>query len=182
MQRVADEAGVGKRAVVYYYGTREGLLDAVIRHVGDRMLDELQQAVGGIEDPVEIVARGFEVVWGAITSDRALLAAWFGLHAEAVINPAFSGSAGYIGDRLEGIVGDAIDAQLARGRVLRVDRDVLRVLVVANVQGFAAYFLEHGDVPPLRAAITEFRHFLVTVAVPGDHRRERRRRAHGSSG
>jgi AcrR family transcriptional regulator len=181
MQRIADEAGVGKRAVVYYYGTREGLLDAVIRHVGDRMLNDLEESVGGIEDPAEIVARGFEVVWGAITTDRALLAAWFGLHAESVTNPAFRGSAGYIGDRLERIVAELIDAQVARGRVLRIDRDALRVLVVANVQGLTTYFLEHGDVPPLRAAISEFQQFLATVAAPSAPKPAQGRRARSSS-
>lgn len=48
MQRIADEAGVGKRAVVSSYKSREGLLDAVIRHVGDRMLNELEEAVAGM--------------------------------------------------------------------------------------------------------------------------------------
>lgn len=182
MQRIADEAGVGKRAVIYYYGTREGLLDAVIRHVGDRMLVELEEAVAGIEDPAEIVSRGFEVVWGAITTDRALLAAWFGLHAESVTNPEFRGSASYISDRLERIVADLIDAQLARGRVLRVDREALRVLVVANVQGLTTYFLEHGDVPALRAAITEFQQFLAAVAAPPRRKRARDRPASRSSG
>lgn len=165
MQRIADEAGVGKRAVVYYYKSREGLLDAVIRRVGDRMLNELEGAVAGIDDPAEIVSRGFEVVWGAITTDRALLAAWFGLHAEAVTNPDFRDSASYVSDRLEGIVAELIDVQLARGRVLAIDREALRVLVVANVQGLTTYFLEHGDTPSLRAAISEFQRFLETVAV-----------------
>lgn len=176
MQRIADEAGVGKRAVIYYYGTREGLLDAVIRHVGDGMLNQLEQSVGGIEDPAEIVARGFEVVWGAITTDRALLAAWFGLHAESVTNAAFRDSASYISDRLERIVDTLIDTQITRGRVLQVDRAALRVLVVSNVQGFATYYLEHGDVPRLRAAIGEFRQFLTTVAAPPGRKQARRRR------
>jgi AcrR family transcriptional regulator len=166
MQRIADEAGCGKRAVVYYYATREGLLAAVIRHVGDRMLGQLEEAVRDIDEPAEVVERGFDAVWQTITTDRALLAAWFGLHAEAVTNPTFRESASYISERLEHIVGGLIDVQLARGRVLRVDRSALLVLVVANVQGLTTYYLEHGDTPALQAAIGEFRAFLTSVTQP----------------
>lgn len=171
MQRIADEAGVGKRAVVYYYGTREGLFDHVIRHIGGRLLDQLEAAVGGLEDPAEIVERGFEVLWSAITTDRALLSAWFGLQAESITNPEFRGSASYITDRLERIVAALIDAQLARGNVLRVDREALEVLVVANVQGLILYYLDRGETPAFQAAITEFQHFLSTVAAPPGARR-----------
>ncbi|WP_249009747.1 TetR/AcrR family transcriptional regulator [Conexibacter sp. DBS9H8] len=164
MQRIADEAGVAKRSVVYYYGTRAGLLDAVIRRVGDGMLDELEAVVRGVDDPVEIVSRGFEVLWAAITTDRALLAAWFGLHAEAVTTPAFRCAARYISGRLEQIVTELITIQLERGRVLRYDRAAVEVLVVANVQGLATYYLEHGDVAPLRTAIATFQHFLAREA------------------
>lgn len=171
MQRVADEAGVGKRAVIYYFKTREGLLNAVVRQVGDLMLDRLDQAVSDLDAPADIVERGFDVVWDAITTDQALLAAWFGLHAEAVTNSDFRAAANYIGDRLEGIATRLMDVQLARGRVLRVEPAALRVLIVANVQGLAAYYLQNGDTPALRSAIQEFQTFLSTVATPRPGRR-----------
>lgn len=171
IQRIADEAGVGKRAVIYYFQTREGLLDAVVRHVGDQMLDRLDAAVRDLDDPALIVERGFDVVWEAVTTDPALLAAWFGLHAEAVTNPEFRRSAGYIGDRLGEIAAGLMHAQLERGRRLRVEPDALRVLIVANVQGLVGYFLQHGDSPSLQAAIREFQTFLSTVVVPVGGRR-----------
>lgn len=92
-------------------------------------------------------------------------------------NPEFRGSASYVSDRLEGIVAELIDAQLARGRVLGMDREALRVLVVANVQGLTTYFLEHGDTPSLRAAIEEFQRFLRTVATPPERRSSSARRS-----
>lgn len=176
MQRVADEAGVAKRAVVYYYDTRQGLIEAIIRSVGDRMLDQFEEVVSSAEEPAEIVDRGFEALWSRITTDRALLAAWSGIYAESVTSPAIRESAGYIGRRLEGIVSDLIDAQLARGSELRVERDALLVLVVANVQGLANYFLVHGETAELRAAILTFQRFLTSVVIPADHEPTARRR------
>lgn len=166
MQRIADEAGCGKRAVVYYYGTRAGLLDAIIRHVGDRMLDRLEEAVRDDDELAEVVGHGFDAVWTTITTDRALLAAWFGLQAEAVTNPAFRESASYISERFERIVDRLIDDQSARGRVLRVERAALRVLVVGSLHGLTAYYLEHGDTPALQTAMGEIRVFLSSVAQP----------------
>jgi len=177
MQRVADEAGVGKRAVIYYFKTREGLLNAVVRQVGDLMLDRLDQAVSELDEPADIVERGFDVVWEAVTTDRALLVAWFGLNAEAVTNRDLRAAANYIGDRLEGIATRLIDGQVARGRILRVEPAALSVLIVANVQGLAAYFLQYGDGTALRSAIQEFQTFLSTVATPPVARRVKAARA-----
>jgi len=165
MQRVADEAGVGKRAVVYYYGTREGLFEHVVRYVGGQLLDRLEDAIADLEEPADIVERGFEIVWGAITTDRALLSAWFGLQAESITNPEFRGAASYISDRIDELVGRLIDAQLARGSRLRIERRSLRVLVLANVQGLILYYLDRGATPELQAAIGDFQRFLTNVAV-----------------
>lgn len=168
MQRIADQAEVGKRAVVYYYGTREGLLDHVVRRVAERMLAQIEEAVAGQEEPSTIVERGFEALWAAVTTDRALLAAWFGLHAESVTNPRLSAAASYITDQVERIVGDLVDEQLDRGRRLVIPRDVLLALVSANVQGFAAYFLDHGETPALRSAITTFQRFMAMSIAPAN--------------
>jgi AcrR family transcriptional regulator len=166
MQRVADEAGLGKRAVVYYFSTREGLIEHVVRYVGGQVLDRLEQAVAGLEEPADIVDRGFEVVWEAMTNDRALLAAWFGLQAESITNPEYRGAASYITDRVDELVTALIDAQVARGSRLRIDRESLRVLTLANIQGLILYYLERGDTPELAKAITDFQRFLSNVAVP----------------
>ncbi len=166
MQRVADEAGIPKRAVVYYYASREGLMEHVVRYVGGRFIDQIADAIAGLDDPNDIVERGFEVWWTAITTDRALLAAWFGLQAESITNPDFRGAARYITDRADGLVTQLIDAQLARGNRLRIDRQSLQVLIVSNTQGLILYYLDRGDTPELRAAITDFQRFLTNVAVP----------------
>lgn len=168
MQRVADEAGVGKRAVIYYFSTREGLFEQVVRYVGGQLVDRLEEALSELDDPTDIVEKGFEIIWSAITTDRALLSAWFGLQAESITNPDLRAAASYIAGRLDGLVARIIDAQMARGSRLRIDRNSLRVLVLANVQGLILYYLDRGETPELSAAIADFQRFLTTVAVPVD--------------
>ncbi len=168
MQRVADEAGVGKRAVVYYFSTREGLFEHVIRYVGGRLVDRLEEAIHELDDPADIVEKGFEIIWSTITTDRALLVAWFGLQAESITNPELRAAASYIVGRLDGLVARIIDSQTSRGSRLRIDRNSLRVLVLANVQGLILYYLDRGATPELNAAIVDFQRFLTNVAVPVD--------------
>lgn len=166
LQRVADEAGLGKRVVIYYFGTREGLFDRVVRRVGDRLIDQLEQAVSGLEEPADIVTRGFERVWAAITTDRALLVAWFGLLAESVTNPALAETAGYITTRFRALIARLIDDALARGRTLHLRRSSLEVLALAGVQGLILEYLERGETPELKAAIEDFQSWLIHASAP----------------
>jgi AcrR family transcriptional regulator len=164
LQRVADEAGVGKRAVIYYYDTREGLFAHVVQHVGGRFIGGLEDAVRGLEDPADIIDRSFETLWAAITTDRALLVAWFGLQAESITNPAFRGAAGYINTRFRDLVSGLIDGLLVRGRTLHLDRTTLEVLILANVQGLILMYLDSGDTPELHNAIATVQRFLANVS------------------
>jgi AcrR family transcriptional regulator len=166
LQRVADEAGLAKRSVIYYYGSRAGLFEHVVRYVGGQLLDRLEEAVAGLDEPSDIVERGFEVLWTAITNDRALLSAWFGLQAESITNPEFRGVARYISDRVEALIDELVRAQVARGGRPRLAPGSLSVLVFANVQGLILYYLDRGATPKLRAAIADFQRVLAGAIDP----------------
>ncbi|MBJ7329200.1 MAG: TetR/AcrR family transcriptional regulator [Solirubrobacteraceae bacterium] len=166
LQRVADEAGLNKRAVIYYYDTREGLFLHVVEHVGGRFITQLENAVQGLEEPSDIVERGFETFWSAITTDRALLVAWFGLQAESITNPALRGAARYISTRFRDLVSSLIDDAIGRGRTLLLDRAGLEVLILANVQGLILNYLENGDTPELQTAINTVQTALTYVSQP----------------
>lgn len=163
IQRVADEAGLHKRVVLYYYGSREGLFGGVIRHLGDRLFDTLEAALAGLEEPADIVQRSYAELWGAVTTDRALLVAWFGLRAEAITDPVLRPSANYITDRFRGLVSRQIDDLLARGRVLLIGRDSLEVLILACLQGLILDYLERGETAALSEGIEDFQAWLTTV-------------------
>lgn len=166
LQRVADEAGLGKRAVIYYFGSREGLFDAVVRQLGDQLLEQLQQAIAGAQEPADIASRGFEQLWAAVTTDRALLVAWFGLTAESITNPALERTATYITDRFRALLSSLIDDLLASGRELRLRRDSLEVLILTGIRGLILEYLERGETPQLMAAISDFQGWLVAVVGP----------------
>ncbi|UTI63257.1 hypothetical protein NBH00_18075 [Paraconexibacter antarcticus] len=113
-----------------------------------------------------MIDRGFATIWAAITTDRALLVAWFGLQAESITNAEFRGGASYITTRLSELLSSLIDRLLVRGRVLHIDRDALEILVVADVQGLILKYLDSADTPQLQVAIKTPQDFLATVSSP----------------
>lgn len=165
IQRVADEAHLHKRVVLYYCGSREGLFDAVVRDLGDRLFDPLGRALTDLDDPKDIVERGYDTIWAAITTDRALLVAWFGLRAEAITNPMLASTANYISDRFRELIGRLIDRMLLLGRVLVVERTSLEVMILACSQGLILDYLERGETAGLHAAVAEFQDWLAAVSL-----------------
>jgi AcrR family transcriptional regulator len=166
LQRVADEAGLGKRTVIYYYGTREGLFDHVVRKLADQLVDQLKQAIGDAEEPADMIARGFGPLWAAITEDRALLVAWLGLVAESITNPALRDASSSIAQGFRDLLSALLDDALARGRTLRLERGSLEILVLAGMRGLILEYLERGPSPELELAISDFQRMLGDVTLP----------------
>jgi AcrR family transcriptional regulator len=164
LQRVAGEAGVQKRMVSYYYGSREQLIEQAIHHLGDRLIDQIANAVKDLEEPADIIATGFEHFWTALTTDRALLVAYFGLTAEAVTDPELRPATAYITDRLRELIAKLIDDAKARGRRILLNEESLIVIIIAAVQGFVLDYLERGETPQLNDAIAQVQTALAQLA------------------
>jgi AcrR family transcriptional regulator len=171
MQRIADEAGVNKRMVHYYFDTREQLFDELGRSVGDRLLAGVADAVEGLAEPSDIVAAGFERLWKAVTDDPELQAVYFGLVAESVTDPALRRTVSHVKDGYRDLIRGLIVRVREHGMRLRLAEDSLTILILAGVQGLTLEYLEHGDSPALAAAIEDFKDWMVWVAVPAGERR-----------
>lgn len=166
IQRVADEAGLGKRTVLYYYGTREELFAHVGRHLGERLMQQTAEAIDGLEDPADIIPRAFGRIWNAVITDRGLQVAWLGLLTESITNPSLRETTAEIAASYRTMIGTLIDDALARGRVLTVRRESLELIILAGLQGLVLEYLEHGETPELAAAIEDFQQWLLAASRP----------------
>jgi hypothetical protein len=111
-----------------------------------------------------MVSVGFDQIWERMTSDRALLAAYFGLVAESVTNPHLRKSVGYINEGYRRLIHRLSTELASRGRRLTIDEQALTVLIIAGIQGLTLEYLERGDTPALRSAIAVFQGWLGSVA------------------
>lgn len=166
LARVADEAGVSKRMVLYYFDSRETLFVELTRSIGDKLLAQLEQAVAGIQDPGEVTQAGFERMWGAITADRALLIALFGVTIESVTDERLAEA---VGDFKEGIRSllrkQLVDAR-AHGRRIVVDDETAVTAMMTGFFGLAIEWLETGDTPELQQTIAGYQQMVAAMAPP----------------
>ncbi len=166
LSRVADEAGVSKRMVLYYFDSREALFDQLAESIGERLITALDDAIDGLEDPAEAVTAGFSEMWTAITADRALLVALFGVTTEAVTDARLDRTVSNFKDRFRDLLRKQLDLARANGRRITVDDDIAVTAVLAGFLGLALEWLERGDTPELEKTIGAFQAMLTSLAPP----------------
>ncbi|MDQ2675383.1 MAG: TetR/AcrR family transcriptional regulator [Actinomycetota bacterium] len=173
LRRIADEAGIHKRMVLYYFRDREQLLERAVVMLGDRLLTQVAEAVEGLEEPADIVAAGFDRFWNAFTGNRGLLVAYLGLTAESVTDPKLQAATRHINEGFRAIIVRLIAEARGRGRRLLMDEESLIVLIIAGVHGLTLEYVQRGESPALSRAIADFKRWLTTIsAPPGDKRAE----------
>ncbi len=159
--RIADEAGVQKRMVLYYFKSREQLFDVVIRRIGDRLIGQVEARLDDLEASADVAVTGLDQLWEAVTHDRALLTAYFGLVAESVTDPQLQPSMDDAGEGFRRLIRRLVGALQGGGSRVAIDEQVLTVAMVAAMQGFTLEYLQHGDTPALRSAIALFQGWLT---------------------
>jgi AcrR family transcriptional regulator len=159
--RIADEAGVQKRMVLYYFKSREQLFDVVIRRIGDRLIGQVEARLDDLEASADVAVTGLDQLWEAVTHDRALLTAYFGLVAESVTDPQLQRSMDDAGEGFRRLIRRLVGALQGGGSRVAIDEQVLTVAMVAAMQGFTLEYLQHGDTPALRSAIALFQGWLT---------------------
>lgn len=166
LQRVAEEAGVPKRAIPYYFASREGLLTNAAEHLIARLVDQILQAVAALKDADSIIDVGFEAFWAGLTRDRAFLVAWLGLQTEAITNPSLAPAAATATDQLRQMIDGLIAGHRARGGHLAYPAQTIQITILAWVQGLALDWAVNGTTPALEDSIAVFRTWLKTAAHP----------------
>jgi AcrR family transcriptional regulator len=59
IQRIAADLGITDAAVHYHFGTREALMDALLRRIGRRLVDDIEATIEGwAPDQIDVTALG----------------------------------------------------------------------------------------------------------------------------
>lgn len=85
MEEIADRAGVTKPILYDHFGSKDGLLAAVIARAGAELGEAVEAAVGGAETPDHALARGLRAYFTFIQKHRR---AWLALLNETATNSA----------------------------------------------------------------------------------------------
>jgi AcrR family transcriptional regulator len=163
LARVAEEAGITKRMVLYYFATRDQLIDVVMRRLGDQIVGQLHAAVEDLDGSPESLPIGFRRVWTSLTEDPVLIGAYFGLVSEAVVDEHLRGAVTHVNAGFDSLLDDYVTYAEAVGRKLLVDEGTFRILALAGARGLFLEFLERGATPELERAIDSFEQALTAV-------------------
>jgi AcrR family transcriptional regulator len=137
LQAVEEESGEYRALVAYYFGNKQGLIDAIIESLMDAEDDVLRERLAGISDPDERVG-------ALIDEQREISADWQGFRAFYELLPHIMRD-----ERLRQVLAAdyaksrELDRQtLAAGQPARRDEDLERLaaLSVAVVEGLAVQY------------------------------------------
>jgi len=80
IQRIAADLGITDAAVHYHFGTREALMDALLRRIGRRLVDDIEATLGSwAPDQIDVAALG-RLFQRAYADERAAkLGLWLSL-------------------------------------------------------------------------------------------------------
>jgi AcrR family transcriptional regulator len=165
LSRIAEEAGLDKRNVLYYYDTREALLVSVVQTVGERVAAHIEVAVGEISTPDELAGVLVEALWSGITSAPELARAYFAL----VGGGADSSEVEEALRKLKGAYERLITRQLqsishTRWR-LRDDVPGMVTLTLAVFRGLLLEWTETGDTTATAASLRRLRRSIAAEYV-----------------
>lgn len=143
-RQVAAEAGVSVRLVQHYFGTKAGLLDTTLQHVGERSTARLFRWIGETDGSAKAVLGAFLKSFVPVDDEsRTANLMYIALYAERVVT-VLDGSAAPIERETEvDMMRSTVLEQLQRGPLREgVDPVAETRLIVALVPGVGQYVLD----------------------------------------
>jgi len=161
LRRIAEEAAVDKRNVLYYYGSREVLLVQVVLDVGERIATGVEEGIRPSPDPGELARRTVDAIWTGLTSEPELARAYFALIGGGAGEPAVERAL----EQLKRTYRRLIERRLGAIRKAAggahgpaAEADVL--LTMALLRGLLLEWVEAGDRPALTESLIRFEALL----------------------
>ncbi len=148
-RQVAAEAGVSVRLVQHYFGTKAGLLDTTLQHVGERATKRLMTHIEATDGSPEAVLDAFLKSFVPVDEESRMAGLMFAsLHAESVV-AVLAGQTPAPERRTEvDMLFDTVSDQLKRGTALRgavLEREAR--LITALITGLGQYVLSETMTP-----------------------------------
>lgn len=160
--RIAAEAGVDKKMVVYYFSGRDPLLVELIRDIGRRVTANIADAIAQLSDLEETAETAIEKMWEGAIEEPELPRAYLALLAGSRESEPVAQALAELRTDIERLFEERITAVEANGYRLVVERAGFRTLMLAIWRGLALEWAENGDTPALDEALAQFKRVVMS--------------------
>jgi AcrR family transcriptional regulator len=159
--RVAEQAGVDKRTVLYYFGTREALLVRVVQTVGERIAENIASAIGPAARPDQMADAVVETIWAGVTSEPHLARAYFALVGGSAESPEVDHALRALKATYLRLIAQQLEAIEAAGFRCKEDHESVALLILALLRGLLLEWIEESASSALDASLGQFKTLLA---------------------
>jgi AcrR family transcriptional regulator len=157
--KVAAGAGESKALIAYHFGSKDGLVAAAGRELGEEITREILDGLENAKSVEEIVRGAAEALWRLIERDERLPRVYFDLNAVSVVDPVVRDVLREIKSRWRAVLCRLL--REANPRLTARTAPPGATLVIAGLEGLTLERIERGDSVDLRRA----REMFVTAAT-----------------
>jgi AcrR family transcriptional regulator len=145
LQDVADQAGVSKGMVLYYFKSKEHLFLVTMRWALERTAARIRQRIAGAGDPDEVIAALVDAIFVGPEQNRDFYLLYLDLIEHAARVPSFGQLSGMAHEIVNGLYEEVIRDGVARGG-LRVEDPVAAAAAMrALIEGTFLSWLQRDD-------------------------------------
>jgi TetR/AcrR family fatty acid metabolism transcriptional regulator len=143
LQDVADEAGVSKGMVLYYFQTKDNLFLTTMRYALERTGDRIRERIAGVDDPQQVIAALVDAIFIDPQRNRDFFLLYIDLIEHAARVPSFSRLSTLSTEIINGLYEEVIRDGVARGGLAVDDPAAAAAAMRAQIDGtFLAWLLE----------------------------------------
>jgi TetR/AcrR family transcriptional repressor of bet genes len=157
--KVAAQAGESKALIAYHFGSKQGLVAAVAREVGNSITAEIVGGIGSARSVEDVVAGSVAGIWRVMDGDVRIARLYFDLSAVSVVSDDVREVMRELRSRWRTVLVRLL--RQAEPSMTAAQARTGAVLVHAAIEGLALERIELGDAADLRRA----RELLVAAVV-----------------
>lgn len=157
--KVAAAAGENKALIAYHFGSKQGLVAAVGREVGDAITESVVSGVGRATSVEEVVRGVIEAVWEVMDRDVRIARVYFDLTAVSVVEQNVRDVMQEVRSAWRRVLAEML--REAEPSMSAASARTAALFVHTGVEGLVLERVEAGDGPELRRA----REMFVASAV-----------------
>jgi AcrR family transcriptional regulator len=145
MDDIAAAAGLSKGALYLYFPGKEGIIMALLRHMFDRELEDMEAALADAGPVVDRLVTYVQIQCRATAHLRGLLPVTFEFYATALRNGDLRSFFHDYFARYTRLLGDLLQQGIDRGELRPHDTHALATLLAAQFEGLALLWLLDPD-------------------------------------